>query len=362
MGNFTSKYDGWVVANIDEFTDNYQGIIFFNPRDLTIPAVAVRFNTVDKNTEFTFSSINIASTDPHTGMICTWDSIKDLYSGYDMPNAVTISGHFADDEMQVKAITNHKSEILAVLNKSPFTTDSKIQGQSTSWDGFKSKVSTFVGRRYLFRGQNKPWKLRTAFHRRKRYNLSRFINEDIQTLHRYLTAKMKHVFNLSNPDENGAFFNLIQHHGYPTPLLDWTYSPYVAAFFAFKGIDKKTQQKEPVRIYVFNHSLWRNDWLQLNMLNTAKLHLSLLESLAIENDRAIPQQSVSTVTNIDDVETYIIESGKKRDKTYLEAIDINIDDRNLAMEELSYMGITSASMFPGLDGICDELRERFFTE
>jgi hypothetical protein len=30
------------------------------------------------------------------------------------------------------------------------------------------------------------------------------------------------------------------------------------------------------------------------------------------------------------------------------------------MRELSVMGITAGSLFPGLDGACEELKERFF--
>lgn len=56
---------------------------------------------------------------------------------------------------------------------------------------------------------------------------------------------MKHVFNLEDKNDFGAFINLIQHHGYPTPVLDWSYSPYVAAFFAFRGITNEQAAKAP---------------------------------------------------------------------------------------------------------------------
>ncbi len=73
----------------------------------------------------------------------------------------------------------------------------------------------------------------------------------------------------------------------------------------------------------------------------------------------IPQQAASTVTNIDDIESYIklIEANRK---TYLWAIDLPVSERRTVVQELSYMGITAGSLFPGLDGACEELRERNF--
>jgi len=183
-------------------------------------------------------------------------------------------------------------------------------------------------------------------------------------LYKHLSATTKHVFNLNIPDETGSFYNLIQHHGYPTPLLDWTYSPYVAAFFAYRKVSSRDAAAatpgDKVRIHVFDQENWRKDQMQILMVVSPRLHVTIGEFIAIENVRMIPQQAASTVTNVDDMETYIKTVEQQNGKTYLSAIDLPVGERDQVVRDLRYMGITAGSLFPGLDGACEELTERNF--
>ncbi|OQW37740.1 MAG: hypothetical protein A4E20_17525, partial [Nitrospira sp. SG-bin2] len=344
-------------------TSHFEGVAFLHS-DNVVPSVAVGFHTKNKDRTFSCRTDWIHPIDRNSGMITSWETIKDQY-----PNNVTFSNHadvqgmWNEEEVMLSWTSEIGNTGSCVLPRSKAGTASSLIPLSKDWKEYKTYVSKLEGRRFLFRGQNEPWRLRTSFHRSGRADLMRFIREDVQILHKHLSARTKHVFNLDNANENGAFHNLIQHHGYPTPLLDWTYSPYVAAFFAYRGISNAKARRaginDKVRILVFNQAQWKKDVSQVYQLISAVLHLSIGEYLAIENERMIPQQAASTLTNIDDIESYI-QLWETAGGPYLTAIDLPVYERKNIIQELGYMGITAGAMFPGLDGACEELKERNF--
>jgi hypothetical protein len=191
--------------------------------------------------------------------------------------------------------------------------------------------------------------------------MRRFFMEDVSTLHRHLSALTPHVFDLMNPLQNAAFLNLVQHHGYPTPLLDWTYSPFVGAYFAFARLTASDiiSDTRKVRIFIFDKVQWCTDIQQILGVSVRFPHFSILEPVAIGNDRLIPQQALSSFTTVDDIEPYIRsrETGEKR---YLQVVELPAKARTEVMRELRIMGLTAGALFPGLDGACEELKERFF--
>jgi hypothetical protein len=359
IGRTTDGQAGRVLLNIDDVGEHYSGMAFFMPDDIKYLSSACEFKTIDKSNDFKFKAI-IYPIDPRNGAISTWDLLKPILPSTPHSTTVDVSGRFENHSMNIKAMTDLGVKFEFDIIRKPFTNISSIKGELKSWEEFKEYVASFSNKEYIYRGQERNYFLRTSFHRRGRYNITRFINEDIPKLYQRLTARTRHVFNLSIPMENGAFYNLAQHHGYPTPLLDWTFSPYVGAFFAFRKIKKGSKDNGNVRIFIFDQLNWKKDTRQSSIIDIAEPHLSFWEFLAIDNDRAIPQQAVTTITNIDDIETYVSFWEEQNKVKYLWAVDIPSTERDKAITELSYMGITAGSMFPGLDGTCEELRERMF--
>jgi hypothetical protein len=98
----------------------------------------------------------------------------------------------------------------------------------------------------------------------------------------------------------------------------------------------------------------------LNALSPSPPLVVLVQALPLENPRAIPQQSVSSISTVDDIETHIRDAEAGSEKTFLQVIDLAATARREVLSELALMGITAGSLFPGVDGACEALREQNF--
>lgn len=232
--------------------------------------------------------------------------------------------------------------------------------EQLSWSRFRTELLTNTFRDFIFRGQTSPHPLQTSFHRTTRSRLNEFLNQDIVEIHRTVAARTNMYFDIHIPDQLGALMNLAQHHGYPTPLLDWSYSPFVAAWFAFSEAKRKEMNDGFVRIFCFDAKKYKKDVRQYQTLTNAPMHFSLLETFSIENDRSIPQQGLFSLTNVRGIESFIHKIEERQGTRYCYAFDVAISDTDTALNDLAMMGITRSTMFPGLESSLLDLRQRNF--
>ncbi len=236
--------------------------------------------------------------------------------------------------------------------------------EDMSWEEYKEAIlkAKKVNPGLIFRGhEDNNYKLKTSFHRCGRSNLNRYIQEDFPTLARYISYLTGDSYRLGSEYAYSDLLSLAQHHGYPTPFLDWTESPYVAAFFAFyKASKEEYDQSKKTRIYVFDSSKWHTRHMKSDFLLEPRPTISVHNFESRSNKRSMAQQSVVTFSNIWSMEWFIHQHENKHSEKYLRKIDIALSERHTVMKELEYMGITAASMFPGLDGTCMALKEKYF--
>ncbi len=362
IGRPQGTNNGLLVLDLDELENGYAGHAYLFDEEPGAPYAVVKLELDHKLGTYRNIDCRVFAIHPQFPVrLNNLDLARD-FPTVSFPQTATIGLTVEGGTIRAVWSTNIGTHGEATLIKTDESKPSalRIIPDIDNWDNFKSFALRQPVRKFVFRGQDKPYRLRTSFHRTRRKDLITYLNSDIPNAHHILSAQTKHLFNLSDNIENAAFLNLLQHHGYPTPLLDWTYSPFVAAFFAFRFRRNRTSSDDMVRILMLDKSGWEAQFEPVAAIAYGRPHFSMLEPLSIENPRALPQQSVSSITNLDDIETFIQESEAKSNKQFLFAIDLPFSSRRKVMQELSTMGITAGSLFPGLDGACEELRGRFF--
>jgi len=179
--------------------------------------------------------------------------------------------------------------------------------------------------------------------------------------------------------------SLMQHYGSPTRLLDFTFSPYVAAFFAVENMSIDRKARRDAFVFCFNHK-WINESARKKIgflfkkrfddktitdksfkpiymekkgsFMVAETPHQLHRRLSIQRGVFIIQGDISKsmMENIKSMDGWQskknliifklkIETPKKLKKVY---------------EDLRLMNITRESLFPGLDGFAKSLKQNLY--
>lgn len=254
----------------------------------------------------------------------------------------------------------------------------------TDWATAKTKLFSLMTAPspWIFRGMHDAkWTLQTSLERNFQGITPHILSEQsLVTL--FLRNAQNHLdFTVVPRNDHLATLALMQHHGAPTRLLDWTRSAYVAAFFAFEGALDPAKECAIWALDIAHFRIRAQEILydEYNFqLHTAPTNFGerrtfnrlyrevLLDNVPkviipaepfMLNQRLATQQGVfilpghALIPFADNFAHYT----QAELKSCLHKFILPNSIRNQALTDLHYMNINAGSLFPGFDGFARSL-------
>lgn len=222
-----------------------------------------------------------------------------------------------------------------------------------SWAHFKSEVITdlfgdtrFRSGRYLFRGQgDADWHLQTSFDRwfttlpvdgDRIMVADELLRNFVQSYQGYIDTSEQLIH------DSMRALALARHFGLPTRLLDWSESPYVAAYFAFQHhLSTISARTTNVAVWVLHRTapIWKRE-----------IGVEIVNVPVVGNARLKNQAGLFTMsrTPFETLEEYVLTCPSSA--IGLTRLMIPASEASNVLSDLAAMGLTAAHLFPGPEG------------
>lgn len=197
---------------------------------------------------------------------------------------------------------------------------------------------------YIFRGHaSERWKLEPTLKRALKTtdNIEKAEVSNLDSFKKFCLGRRGH-----NPPhlEETEWWALGQHFGLNTPLLDWTESPFVAAFFAFNS-----ELHETKNVVVWLLSKYVNKKSCIKNLNKES-HLEYLTPFLDENSRLINQRGLFVKSPRMICITEWVKQIEEEGTIVLGRILIPAQEKEFALDSLDKMNINALTLFPDILG------------
>src|SRR5262245_34026687 len=219
-----------------------------------------------------------------------------------------------------------------------------------SWEAFKAGFSkrlfgdgAFQRGRFLFRGHSDPgWTLTSTFDRMfAKQPKARRLEIAAELLSGFKRSLEGFVIPSEARNDDAILLALGQHYGLPTRLLDWTESPYVAAFFAYNRTTLWGALDQSIAIWALDST---------NPIWSAQYGVEIVDVPSFGNQRIHKQAGTFTLarTPFSSLEEYVRAHADAG--TALVNFLLPASEATKALADLDAMGIHHAIVYPEIEG------------